>query len=238
MVHYKTNINTGLEKIDSYFKSAFSIDCVIFGFDGKNLKVLLVSCLDKNYLGQTALIGDLVDPSEDLDEAAYRILQNRTGLSDVYLEQVAAFGKVDRHPTGRVITVAYYSLININHYKENSASYNNEATWINVKEVGELAFDHNDILKASCEKLKNKVLTHPVGFNLLPEKFTLTELQNLYDAILDRDKPLDKRNFRKKILSTGLLVDLDEMQQAVAHRPARLYAFNKNRYETCRVFEF
>lgn len=229
MIDYKTNINTGLKQIDSYFKSAFSVDCVIFGFDGKDLKVLLVKCLDENYLGQTALIGDLVDPKEDLDEAAYRILKNRTGLSDVYLEQVKAFGRVSRHPTGRVITVAYYSLINIEQYQENSASYHNQASWMNVQEVGELAFDHNEIVEASRDSLKNKVLTHPVGFNLLSEKFTLTELQNLYEAILD--KPLDKRNFRKKIISMNVLVDLEEMQKDVPHRPARLYSFDEKRYE-------
>jgi len=221
------NINSGLTTIDSYFKTAFSVDCVIFGFDGKNLKVLLIKSSTDEFFGHWSLIGDLIFPNEDLDNAAHRILQQRTGLADLYLEQVYAFGQVNRHPLGRVVTVAYYSLININDYTQNAASYENEATWHNLKEVGQLAFDHNKILEASIEGLKKRLVTHPIGANLLPEKFTLTELQFLYEAILD--KPLDKRNFRKKILSIDILIDLNEMQKDVAHRPAKLYSFAPNR---------
>lgn len=223
------NINSGLIEINDYFKTAFSVDCVIFGFDGKDLKVLLIRSFADEFFGHWAVVGDLISPEEDLDAAAYRVLRQRTGLDDIYLEQVHAFGQTNRHPLGRVVTVAYYSLININNYKETAASYENTATWHNIKEVGqlELAFDHNQILKACLEGLKKRLITHPVGSNLLPEKFTLTELQALYEAILD--KRLDKRNFRKKILSMGILTDLDEVQKDVAHRPAKLYSFDTKR---------
>jgi len=217
-------INSGTMELDSYFKAAFSVDCVIFGFDGKDLKVLLIRSYADEFFGHWAVVGDLISPEEDLDEAAYRVLHQRTGLDDVYLEQVHTFGQTNRHPLGRVVTVAYYSLIDINNYKETAASYENTATWHNVKEVEQLAFDHNIILEACLEGLKKRLATHHVGSNLLPKKFTLTELQTLYEAILN--KPLDKRNFRKKVLSMGMLTDLNEVQKDVAHRPAKLYGFD------------
>lgn len=231
MVDTTNNINSGLKSIEErFFKSAISVDCVIFGFDGKDLKVLLIRSNTDEFKGQWSLIGDLLTPNEDMDSAAYRILRQRTGLDDIYLEQVHAFGRVERHPLGRVVTVAYYSLININDYNaETEVAYENSATWHNVKEVGKLAFDHNEILTASLEHLKANLASRPVGINLLPEKFTLTELQSLYEAILD--KPLDKRNFRKKILSMGILKDLNELQKDVAHRPAKLYSFDSKGYD-------
>jgi len=232
MIDTTHNINSGLKSIEErFFKSAISVDCVIFGFDGKDLKVLLIRSYTAEFKGQWSLIGDLLTPDEDMDGAAYRILRQRTGLDDIYLEQVHAFGRVERHPLGRVVTVAYYSLININDYNaETEVAYENSATWHNVKEVGELAFDHNEILTASLKHLKVNLASRPIGINLLPEKFTLTELQSLYDAILDSPKPLDKRNFRKKILSMGILKDLNELQKDVAHRPAKLYSFDSEGY--------
>jgi 8-oxo-dGTP diphosphatase len=171
----------------------------------------------------------LVYPNEDLDTAAARVLEELTGLDDVYLEQVRAFGSVNRHPLGRVITVAYYSLIKIDNYVVTPASFAQKAKWHSVKDKVSLAFDHNDILQACTDRLKQRVRTRPLGFELLPPKFTLTELQHLYEAILETE--LDKRNFRKKILSMNLLVDLNEMQEGVAHRPAKLYKFDQDRYE-------
>jgi len=233
MVDTTNNINSGLKSIEErFFKSVISVDGVIFGFDGKDLKVLLIRSYSDEFKGQWSLVGDLLTPDEDMDSAAYRILRQRTGLDDIYLEQVHAFGRVERHPLGRVVTVAYYSLININDYNaETEVAYENSATWHNVKKVGKLAFDHNEILTASLEHLKANLASRPVGINLLPEKFTLTELQSLYDAILDRPKPLDKRNFRKKILSMGILKDLNELQKDVAHRPAKLYSFDREDYD-------
>jgi len=229
MIETTHNINSGLKSIEErFFKSAISVDCVIFGFDGKDLKVLLIKSTTSEFFGHWSLIGDLLTPDQDMDSTAYSVLRQRTGMDNIFLEQVRAFGRVDRHPLGRVITVAYYSLININDYKQNEVAFQHTATWHNVKDVGKLAFDHNEILAASLEGLKNNLASRPVGINLLPEKFTLTELQSLYEAIFD--KVLDKRNFRKKILSMGMLIDLDELQKDVAHRPAKLYSFDAEGY--------
>ncbi|MBK8968186.1 MAG: NUDIX domain-containing protein [Saprospiraceae bacterium] len=218
-----------MSEIESFFKSAFSVDNVIFGFDGNELKILLIHRGAAPFKGKWALPGDLVYPNEDLNTAAERVLEQLTGLRDVYLEQVKAFGAVNRHPLGRVITIAYYSLIKISDYVVTPASFAQSAQWHSVSEVGELAFDHNEILNTCLKRLKLKVRMAPVGFELLPPKFTLTELQQLYEAILS--EKLDKRNFRKKILSMNLLLDLNEMQEGVAHRPAKLYQFDQGNYE-------
>lgn len=220
-----------MSEVESFFKSAFSVDNIIFGFDGGDLKVLLIQRGAAPFKGKWALPGDLVYPNEDLDAAAERVLEELTGLRGVYLEQVKAFGAVNRHPLGRVITVAYYSLIKIADYSLTPASFARSAHWHKVTEVGELAFDHNDILETCLRRLQRKVRTTPIGFELLPQKFTLSELQQLYDVILNLPKKLDKRNFRKKILAMNVLIELNEVQEGVAHRPARLYRFDPEKYE-------
>ncbi len=220
-----------MSEVESFFKSAFSVDNVIFGFDGGDLKILLIQRGAAPYKGKWALPGDLVYPNEDLDTAAERVLEQLTGLRGVYLEQVRAFGAVNRHPLGRVITIAYISLIKISDYTVTPASFAQSAKWHSIGKVGELAFDHNEILESCLNRLKRKVRMAPIGFELLPPKFTLTELQQLYEAILAPPKGIDKRNFRKKILSTNLLNDLNEVQEGVAHRPAKLYQFDKEKYE-------
>jgi len=212
-----------------FFKSAFSVDPVIFGFDQGDLKVLLIKRGVQPFMGQWALPGDLVYPNEDLDSAAGRVLGELTGLQDVYLEQVHTFGKVDRHPLGRVITIAYYSLIKIDNFEFTPASMASQVAWHDISKIEELAFDHMPILKKCFDTLKWKIRSYPVGFELLPKKFTLTELQKVYEAILEKE--LDKRNFRKKLLSTKLLTDLNESQQGVSHRPAKLYSFDTAKYE-------
>lgn len=220
-----------LQKIQSEVehinKIALSVDCVIFGFDENKLKVLLIRSDLKKYSGKWSLLGDLVFPNEDLDAAAYRILKQRTGLSDVYLEQVHTFGQVSRHPAGRVVTVAYCSLINVQHYKLNILD--NELHWHDVKSVTDLAFDHQQIFDTCLKQLQKRVQEHPLGFNLLPKKFSLRELQNLYEAILEIK--MDRRNFRKKFFSMDFLIDLKEMEQNVPHRPGKLYRFNFDKYE-------
>ncbi len=218
-----------MENLDNFFKCAFTVDNVIFGFDEGDLKVLLIKRGEAPYEDNWALPGYFVYQDENLDSAANRVLAELTGLENVYLEQVKAFGRSDRHPVGRVITIAYYSLIKISDYKINAASIARKARWHSISTVPDLAFDHNDILTACFNRLKRRVRGRPIGFELLPPKFTLTELQHLYEAILETE--LDKRNFRKKILSMNLLVDLDEMQEGVAHRPARLYQFDREKYE-------
>ncbi|MBT8232432.1 MAG: NUDIX domain-containing protein, partial [Bacteroidia bacterium] len=196
------------------YKSAFSVDNVIFGFEGQNLKVLLIRRKDEPFAGQWALPGDIVQPDRDLDEGALHVLNQLTGIENVYLEQVHTFGKVDRHPRGRVITVAYYSLIKISDVTIRAASFADKVEWKEIRKIESLAFDHFEIMHACLKRLRLNIKLRPIGFELLPEKFTLTELQKLYESILEQD--LDKRNFRKKILSMNILKSFNEMQQGVA----------------------
>lgn len=216
--HLKT---AALEKIShlDYFKIAISVDCVIFGYESKELKVLVIKSDLEEFFGSYSLLGDLIGPNEDLQTSAYRVLKERTGLDDVYLEQVQAFGSLERHPSGRVITIAYYSLLDIKHHK--MKLNHNELHWHSVKDIKNLAFDHKVILDTCLDRLRQQVLEHPIVFNLLPEKFSLRELQELYEAILGIN--LDRRNFRKKIAIKDWLVDLNEMEENVPHRPGKLY---------------
>ena len=218
-----TNLKTAeLEKMShlDYFNIAISVDCVIFCYDEKELKVLLIKSDLEEFSGLYSLLGDLVKPDEDLDSASYRILRQRTGMDDVYLEQVHTFGSLNRHPSGRVITTAYYSLIDAKHQK--LRVNNNELQWQPVRSIRKLAFDHKLILDTCLQRLRDQVMDHPVIFNLLPEKFSLRELQELYEAILNTE--LDRRNFRKKIAIKDWLVDLNEMEEDVRHRPGKLYS--------------
>jgi hypothetical protein len=218
-----------MAELGKFFKAAFTVDNVIFGFDGGDLKVLLIKRGEAPFKDEWALPGYFVHKNETLDAAAQRVLEELTGIKNVYLEQVNTFGAVDRHPMGRVITVAYYSLIKISDYNLHTSSIAVKASWHSIAKLKKLVFDHFKILTACFQRLKGRVRERPVGFELLPPKFTLTELQHLYEAILETS--LDKRNFRKKILSMNLLLDLNEIQEGVAHRPARLYQFDKNKYE-------
>lgn len=202
-----------------FFQIAISVDCVIFCYDKKKLKVLVFESDFEEYAGLWSLIGDLVQPQEDLEEAPYRILRERAGLHDVYMEQVHTLGKVDRHPSGRVITTAYFSLVDIKTHKLPASEAN--LHWHQVDDIGQMAFDHKMILDICLQRLREKVMEHPIVFNLLPEKFSLRELQDLYEAILGVD--LDRRNFRKRIMLKNWLVDLNEMEEDVPHRPGKLY---------------
>lgn len=224
------NINKHFSEIRDYFKIAISVDCVIFGFDNSELKVLLIKSDLEEFKGKWSLVGNIVHPDEELDAAAYRVLKDRTGLEDLYMEQVQSFGRVRRHPAGRVVTIAYYSLVNIEHYDIQGGDY--DLHWHAVKDIQQLAFDHKEILEVCYERLQRKVIEHPIVFNLLPRKFSLRELQCLYESILD--VKLDRRNFRKKFLSTGLLTDLNEEEEDVPHRPARLYEFNAEKFDPRR----
>ncbi|HMI78069.1 MAG TPA: NUDIX domain-containing protein [Ferruginibacter sp.] len=214
-------------EVESTNRIALSVDCVIFGFDENKLKVLLIRSDLKKYQSKWSLLGDLVGQAEDLDAAAYRILKQRTGLDDVYLEQVQTFGSVNRHPAGRVVTVAYCSLINVRHHK--LKILDNELHWHDVQGVTDLAFDHQQIFITCYQWLQKRIQEHPLGFNLLPRKFSLRDLQNLYEAILDTK--MDRRNFRKKFFAMDFLIDINEMEQDVPHRPGKLYKFNYDKYE-------
>lgn len=214
-------------EVQNINRVALSVDCVIFGFDENKLKVLLIRSDLEKFQSKWSLLGDLVKPEEDLEAAAYRILKQRTGLNDLYLEQVHTFGEVARHPAGRVVTVAYCSLINIQHHR--LKILDNELHWHEIENVTDLAFDHHKIFEASYVWLQKRVQEHPLGFSLLPSKFSLRELQNLYEAILNIK--LDRRNFRKKFFSMDFLVDMGENEQNVPHRPGRLYKFDYEKYE-------
>jgi len=218
LLNLKTAETEKISHLD-YFNIAISVDLVIFGYEEKMLKVLLIKSDLREFAGLNSLLGDLIRPDEELDSASYRVLQERTGMDDVYLEQVHAFGAINRHPSGRVITIAYYSLIDIRHHKLQLT--HNDLHWHPVIELKKLAFDHKTILDTCLKRLKDQIMENPVVFNLLPEKFSLRELQELYQAILGVE--LDRRNFRKKISIKDWLEDLEEMEEDVPHRPGRLY---------------
>ncbi len=220
------DIQKVLRQLKSDGVIGISVDCVIFGFDGNELKVLMIRSDMEQFEDRWSLLGDLVHRNEDLDEAAYRILKERTGMSDVYLEQVRSFGDVNRHPAARVVTIAYCSLINIRQHR--LEKHDNELQWLKVSMGWAMAFDHQRILTACHEWLQKRVQEHPLGFSLLPQKFSLRELQNLYESILE--VKLDRRNFRKKFFSMDLLEDTNEFEYDVPHRPGKLYKFNYEKY--------
>jgi 8-oxo-dGTP diphosphatase len=214
--------------VASYPRVPITVDCVIFGFEENELKVLLIRSDLEMFKDKWSLLGDFAADNEELDEAAYRVLQARTGMEDVYLEQVRTFSKPNRHPGGRVLTVAYCSLLNVEHHQ--LKILDNELHWHSIKNIhNHMAFDHEEIINVCYHWLQKRIQEHPLGFNLLPEKFSLRELQNLYETILD--VKLDRRNFRKKFFSMDFLIDTGEYENDVRHRPGRLYQFNFEKYE-------
>lgn len=211
-----------------YPRPALTVDCVVFGFDEGDLKVALIRRDVDPFRGKWALPGGFVHVDEDLETAARRELLEETGIERLYLEQLYTFGAPDRDPRERVVSVAYYALVKLDDHRIRAATDAAEAAWFSVSEVPSLAFDHSDILEAALARLKAKVRYQPIGFELLPTRFTLSQLQHLYEVIIEA--PLDKRNFRKKILGTELLIETDEIEQDVAHRAARLYKFDDRKY--------
>lgn len=228
-----------------------SVDCVIFGFDGNQLKTLLIKrrykAGEKNnkiiYKSDYKLPGDFITDEEDPDSSAYRVLKELTGLSNIYLKQFGLFGEPDRinkkHdiewlrettglPIERVITITYYSLIKIDQSIRELADLN-DAIWVDTDKTKNLAFDHEKIVIYGLKTLRRKLQFEPVGIELLPEKFTLRQLQLVYEAILNRK--LDKRNFRKKVFKANYLIQLNERERGVAHKPAYLFRFDKKVYK-------
>lgn len=212
-----------------YPQPALTVDCVVFGIDDHELQVLLIQRDQAPFEGQWALPGGFVHMEESLSEAALRELREETGLEKVFLEQLFTFGGVHRDPRARVVSVAYYALVKLSDHRVHAATDARDAQWFPVWDTPSLAFDHSQIMPVALERLKGKVRYQPIGFELLPKKFTLTQLQKLYEVILERD--LDKRNFRKKILAMEILVELDEVEKGVAHRAARLYRFDERKYK-------
>lgn len=212
-----------------YPRSALTVDCVVFGLDQQDLKVLLIERAEKPFAGHWALPGGFVHVDETIDAAALRELEEETGLQIGFLEQLYTFGDVERDPRERVVTVAYYALLRLDEHPLHPASDARDAKWFPVTGLPKLAFDHQHILDTAHQRLCGKVRYQPIGFELLPKDFTLRQLQHLYEVVLGR--PLDKRNFRKKILGMDLLVELDRWEAGVAHRAARLYRFDRRKYQ-------
>lgn len=224
-----------------------SVDCVVFGFNGESLNVLLIDQKppeNSNFPDgklQKAVPGDLVQGSEGLDESAERVLKELTSLEGIYLKQFHTFGDPNRvsglkdqdwlrsfraNPERRVITVAYYSLVKMDDFEPHAKSFAGETSWVDICQIPELAFDHNDIVEKALEVLREELVTKHIGFELLPSKFTLSQLQRLYEIILD--KKLDKRNFRKNIKKMDQVIPLDEKQKGVLHKPAQLFRFERD----------
>ncbi len=212
-----------------YPRAALTVDCVVFGFDDGALKVLLIRRGLEPFKGRWALPGGFVRVDETLDAAARRELQEETGLTNIFLEQLYTFGTLDRDPRERVVSVAYYALVRLSEHAATAATDAAVARWFPVSTVPRLAFDHSRILQTAVARLRGKVRYQPIGFELLPPRFTLSQLQHLYEAILETK--LDKRNFRKKVLGFGLLVPLGETFRAGRQRPAQLFRFDARRYE-------
>jgi len=209
-------------------KVALTVDCVVFGLDADNLRVLLIQRSEAPYAERWALPGSSVASDQTLEDAAIEALAAETNVRIEYLEQLYTFGDIERDPRGRTITVAYYGLVKPGRYHLRGASGASKAEWFAVDAMPALAFDHDRIVAEAFERLRSKVRYQPIGFDLLPKKFSLRQLQRLYELALGRD--VDKRNFRKKILGMGLLVELDEKETGVSHRAARLYRFDRRKY--------
>ena len=208
---------------------ALSIDNLIFGLDNDDLKILLVRQTDPMHQGKWALPGGWIRYDENLRDAAYRLLEELTGIQDVYLEQLKTFGQVNRFPDERVVTVAYYALVSADKFSLVAGQTAEEVNWQSVNKMPELVYDHAEIIAHGLKVLRHQVCHQPIGFNLLPEKFTLLQLQALYEAILNIK--LDKPNFRRKIMKMNLLSACNEKQQGVPHRAANLYTFDSQAYE-------
>lgn len=233
-----------------------SVDSVVFGFDSVNLNILLV---ERNVAHEGIMYhdwkfpGDLIRKDEDLDTSSERILKDLSGLDNIYMKQLKAFGALDRltkraqdmawlvsidHPEERVITIPYYALINLNRNGKKPGVLNQNARWFPVDEAKKLvlAFDHLEILEFALETLRNELRTKPLAFELLPSKFSLSQLQKIYEVVFEKE--LDKRNFRKKIANLSYIVPLNEKENDVSHRPAKLYMFSRDVYHKLRSQNF
>lgn len=222
---------------DYYIKNTkfyVSVDCIIFGFDGGELKLLLLKRNFEPAMGEWSLMGGFVKDEESVNDAAKRVLKELTGLEDVYMEQVAVFGEVDRDPGERVISVAFYALININDYNRELVRKNN-AFWININELPGLIFDHAEMVKQALHQMRIKASNSPIGFNLLPELFTLPQLQSLYEAIYG--ETLDKRNFRKRVKEMNFIEETGLKSKDTTRRKAYLYKFNNTVYNKDSKFK-
>lgn len=208
-------------------KILVAVDCIIFGFDGSELNALLIKRGFEPEKGKWSLMGGFIRKNENAEKAAIRVLYQLTGMKNIYMEQVHAFSDVNRDTAGRVISIAYFALINIKDYSE-QLQLEHEAKWFPLSKTPPLIFDHKQMVKKAQEMLQEKVAAHPIGFELLPEKFTLPQLQSLYEAIYEM--PLDKRNFKRKILSLNILNKLNEKEKESSRKGAFYYVFDEVKY--------
>ncbi|HVF26629.1 MAG TPA: NUDIX domain-containing protein [Pyrinomonadaceae bacterium] len=211
-------------------RPGLTVDCVIFGLDldEKSLKVMLVERDLEPFAGRWAIPGGFVRQGESLEEAAARELEEETGIRDVFLEQLYTFGAPRRDPRGWIVSVAYYALVSPDKYNVVAATDARRAEWFAIDRLPPLAFDHDEIMRVALGRVRGKLTYAPIGFELLPRKFTVKQLQKLYEIVLGSS--LDNRNFRKKIFGMDVLRELDEIQKGVPHRAARLYRFDERKY--------
>lgn len=219
---------------NEHSKVFVSVDCIIFGFENKKLKLLLGKRQMDPGRDEWSLYGGFVEEKESLDDAANRVLFNLTGLKDIYMKQVGAFGAIDRDPGERVISIAYCALINVKDYDEKLYK-EHHVEWVNIDEMPKLYSDHNDMVKKALALLRRRISSEPLSFNLLPDLFTLTQLQHVYEAILEED--IDKRNFRKRIKSIDFIEKTNLIDKATSKRGAALYRFNKDAYIEDPIFK-
>jgi len=216
-------------------KVFLSLDCIIFGFDDEDLKVLLVKRDFEPEKGKWSLLGGFLKENETLDDAAARILFRLTGMHDIYMEQLYAFSDVDRDPVARTISTAYFAIINIEKHNENLVE-NFNAKWFSLSKAPKLIFDHDEMLDKAVKRLRRRTSITPIGFELLPEKFTMRQLQKLYETILDKE--LDKRNFINKIKSMDILIKLKEKDMTSSTKGSYLYMFDSEKYDEKKSNDF
>jgi 8-oxo-dGTP diphosphatase len=217
-----------MTKYHHQVKMLVAVDCIIFGFDGKNMKILLVQRALQPEIGNWSLMGGFVQAAENTEQAAVRVLQKLTGITNIYLEELAVFSNPERDPVERTLSVAYFSLIDINKYEKQITS-DFHAEWFPLQKYPRLIFDHTEMVKKAKGKLRYKAAFHPLLFELLPEKFTLPQLQSLYEEIFDVE--MDKRNFSRKILSMDFLIKLTEKEKENSKKGAYYYKLDKKKYK-------
>jgi 8-oxo-dGTP diphosphatase len=209
-------------------RPAVTADCIIFGFDAGELKVLLIERGIEPFKGKWAIPGGFLHDDESTEDCAKRELFEETGLENVFMEQLYTFSDPDRDPRGHIVTVAYFALVKLSDYKVTAGDDAKNAKWFGISHIPALAFDHDRILRVALSRLRGKIRYQPIGFELLPEKFTLPDLQTLYEAILEMK--IDRRNFRRKIDQTGLIIDQNESVKGVPHKGAKYFSFDKHKY--------
>jgi len=218
-----------MNELQKYPRPSVTVDCVVFGYDGDVVSLLLINRKEEPFKNAWTLPGGFLYLEETPEATAQRILKDKTGLTHLFLEQLYTFGELSRDPRGRVLSIAYYTLVNPRLFKLVAGEAATGAQWFNVADMPETGFDHQEIISTALQRLKAKVTYQPIGFELLEKKFTLTELQFLYEAILQR--PIDKRNFRKRMLESKVIRPTGEKRTGLKNRSPELFAFDEKQYK-------